>query len=137
MCPLAFGAHDRAVGANVCELPLQRGDPVAGQPTVGLDLRLAGSPGTDTAVDSTGSEALEVRPQPAHPRQVVLELSELDLELALGAVGMVGEDVEDDRRAVDHRNPELGLEVALLSRRQLVVAGHQVRVRARQRGLQL
>jgi hypothetical protein len=42
-----------------------------------------------------------VRPQAAHAREVVLELRELDLELALGRVGVVGEDVEDDRRAID------------------------------------
>ena len=83
------------------------------------------------------AEALEVRPEPAHAREVVLELGELDLELALGGVGVVGEDVEDDRRAVDHRHAELLLEVALLARQQLVVAGDEVGVRLRDRALQL
>ena len=84
-----------------------------------------------------GAEPLEVRPQAAHPREVVLELRQLDLELALGAVRVRGEDVEDDRGAVDHRQPERRLEVALLARRELVVAGDEVRVRARELGLQL
>jgi hypothetical protein len=74
-----------------------------------------------------------VGPQTAHPREVVLELGELDLELALGAAGVVGEDVEDDRRAVDHRHAERLLEVSLLARLQLVVACHQVGVRLAQR----
>ena len=39
---------------------------------------------------------------------------------------MVGEDVEDDRRAVDHRHADRLLEVALLARQQLVVEGDQV-----------
>jgi hypothetical protein len=39
-----------------------------------------------------------------------------------------GEDVEDDRRAVDDRRAERLLEVAALARRQLVVAGDDVRV---------
>ena len=39
---------------------------------------------------------------PAHARQVVLELRELDLELPLGAHGVLGEDVEDQLRPVDH-----------------------------------
>ena len=50
---------------------------------------------------------------------------------------MVGEDVEDDRRAVDHRDPDLLLEVPLLARQQLVVAGDQVRVGLAHRALQL
>ena len=77
-----------------------------------------------------GAEALEVGPQAPHAREVVLELGELDLELALGRVGVVGEDVEDDRRAVDHRHVERRLQVALLARRELVVGGDQVGARA-------
>ena len=119
------------------ELSLQRRDPVAGQTAVGLDLGLARAPGADPAVDTSRAEALEVRPQPPHPREVVLELRELDLELALGGVSMRGEDVEDDRRPVDHRDAERGLEVALLAGRELVVAGDEVGVYARQVGLQL
>ena len=119
---LALGPHHRAVRADVDELALERRDPVAGQPPVGLDLRLARSSGTDAAVDASRAEALEVRPQAAHAGEVVLELRELDLELALGAVGVRGEDVEDDRGAVDHREAERRLEVSLLPGRELVVA---------------
>ena len=75
-----------------------------------------------------------MRPQAAHAGHVVLELRELDLELALGAVRVPGEDVEDHRGAVDDRHPELLLEVALLARAELVVAGDDVRV-GRLRGL--
>ena len=96
-----------------------------------------GPSGADPAVDPAGAEALEVRPQAPHPREVVLELRQLDLELALGGVRVGGEDVEDDRRAVDHRDAERRLEVALLARRELVVAGDEVGVRARDLGLQL
>ena len=67
-------------------------------------------------------------PEAPHAGHVVFELGELDLELSLGRVGVVGEDVEDHRGAVDHRHPQRRLEVALLARRQLVVAGDQVRV---------
>ena len=82
-------------------------------------------------------EPLEVGPQAPHPREVVLELGQLDLELALGAVGVVGEDVEDHRRAVDHRHAERLLEVALLARHELVVAGDEVGVRAGDLDLEL
>ena len=78
-----------------------------------------------------------MRPQPAHAGQVVLELGQLDLELALGGVGVVGEDVEDDRGAVDHGHVERLLEVALLARLELVVAGHDVRAGLLDRLLEL
>ena len=93
----------------------ERGDAVARQPAVGLDLGLARAPGADAADAAARAEALEMRPQAAHAGHVVLELGELDLELALGRVGVAGEDVEDHRGAVEHRQVELGLEVALLA----------------------
>jgi hypothetical protein len=69
-----------------------------------------------------------VGPQTPHAGHVVLQLRELDLELALGRVGVVGEDAEDHGGAVDDGDAELLLEVALLARRQLVVAGDDVGV---------
>ena len=122
----AAGAHDLAVSLQARQAATQVRDAVARQAAVGLDLRLAGAPGADPA-----TEPLEVGPQAPHPREVVLELGQLHLELALGAVGVVGEDVEDHRRPVDHRHAETLLEVALLPRNELVVAGDEVRVRAR------
>ena len=120
---LALGAHHRARALHVLEPAPQRRDPVARQPSIRLDLALPRSPRADSA-----AEALEVRPQSAHPREVVFQLSKLDLQLALRAARVRGEDVEDHRRAVDHRHAERLLQVALLARGQLVVAGDQVRV---------
>jgi hypothetical protein len=78
-----------------------------------------------------------VRPQAAHAGHVVFELGQLDLHLALGGVGVAGEDVEDQRRAVQHRHVELGLEVALLARGELVVGDDDVRVGLLEQGLEL
>ena len=72
-------------------------------------------------VPTPAAEALEVLPHAPHARQVVLELRQLDLELPLGAHGVLGEDVEDQLRAVDHARVERVLEVALLRRIELVV----------------
>ena len=77
------------------------------------------SPGPRVA--DAAAEALEVLPHPPHPREVVLELRELDLELSLGADGVLGEDVEDQLRAVDDARLERVLERALLRRAELVV----------------
>ena len=60
-------------------------------------------------------------PHAPHPRQVVLELRELDLELALGAARVLGEDVEDQLRSVDDARLEQVLEAPLLGRVELVV----------------
>ena len=120
---LALGAHRGARAAHVLQAPAQRRDPVAREAAVGLDLGLARPSRADPA-----AEALEVGPQAAHPREVVLQLRQLDLELALRGGGVRGEDVEDHRGAVDHCQPELLLEVALLTRAELVVAGDHVRV---------
>ena len=134
---LALGTHRRARRLRVLQAATQGRDAVARQPAVGLDLRLARAPGADTAVHAAGAEALEVRPEPAHAREVVLQLRKLDLELALGRVRVVGEDVEDDRRPVDDRDAERFLDVALLARQQLVVTGDQVRVRVLDGAFQL
>ena len=45
-------------------------------------------------------------PHAPHAREVVLELRELDLELALGAARVLGEDVEDQLRPVDDARVE-------------------------------
>jgi succinyl-diaminopimelate desuccinylase len=78
-----------------------------------------------------------VFPQPAHAREVVLELRELDLQLALGAAGMLSEDVEDELRAVDDTRPELVLEHALLRGCELVVDEQNLRGRGSVVALQL
>ena len=49
-------------------------------------------------------------------RYVVLQLRQLDLELAFGGVRMLGEDVENHGGAIDHAHLEPIFEMALLSR---------------------
>ena len=112
----ALLAADVALLLEPLEPALQERDAAARDPAVGLELRLAGAPRADAA-----AEALEVLPHAAHARQVVLELRELDLELALGADGVLGEDVEDQLGPVDDAGLELVLERALLRRVELVV----------------
>ena len=60
-------------------------------------------------------------PHSAHARQVVLELRDFHLELALGAHRMLGEDVEDQLGAIDDARLERVFQGALLRRRELVV----------------
>jgi hypothetical protein len=85
--------------------------------TVDLELRLTrAAPGADPARLLGEAAAFA-----AQSGQAVTEHGELDLGDALLAVGVLGEDVEDDRRAVDGRATEESLQVRLLGRRQFVV----------------
>ncbi len=76
-------------------------------------------------------------PEAAHAGKVVLELSQLDLELPLGCDGVLGEDVEDQLRSVDHPRLESVFELALLYRRELVVDEQRFRAGAGEGLLQL
>ena len=80
-----------------------------------------GSPRADAA-----AEPLEVLPLPDEARQQVGELGELHLQLALHRARPLGEDVEDERGAVDDPQAERAAEVALLDGRQRVVGDHEV-----------
>ena len=64
--------------------------------------------------------------EPDQPRQQVLQLRELDLQLAFARPRAPREDVEDELRAVDDLAVERLLEVAQLRRRQLVVEDDDV-----------
>ena len=134
---LALGAHHGARGLDVVQSASEDRDAVAREPAVGLDLGLARAAGADAAHAAAGAETLEVRPQAAHAGHVVFELGQLDLHLALGRVGVAGEDVEDHGGAVQHRHVELRLEVALLARRELVVGDDDVRVGLLEQRLEL
>src|SRR5579875_762138 len=98
-----------------------RSDAVARQAPVGLDLGLSGAARADAA-----TEALEMAPETAHAGEVVFELGELDLQLALRACGVRGKDVENHRGAIHDRQSQRRFEVTLLARGELVVAGDQV-----------
>ena len=74
-------------------------------------------------------------PQATHAREVVLELRQLDPELALGRDGVLGEDVEDQLRAVD--DARLRVLEPLLRRRQLAVDDEYLGTGGREGGLQL
>src|SRR5206468_4912534 len=89
---------------------------------VELDLRLTGSAGAHAGARAahlaTGLAGHRVAPA-AQARQQVLQLRELDLRLALAALRVLAEDVEDHGRAVDDLHLDDVLERASLTGRQL------------------
>ena len=63
----------------------------------------------------------------------MLELGQLDLQLAFVGARPLGEDVEDQAHAIDDPAAELALEIALLGRRQLVIEDGEARAGGGQR----
>src|SRR5207248_5301663 len=100
--------------------------PIADQPAVGFELRFAGAAQSDAA-----GLPLEVSPAAHQARRQMLELGQLDLELAFGAVGALGEDVENEAHAIDHATIERALEIALLRAGERVIEDHEIRPRFR------
>ena len=124
----ALAALDLPPGRHPGDLPAELGHPGADPAPVGLDLGLAGAAAPDPA--TAGDPATRLpghRLAPAaEPGQQVRELRELDLGLALPAPGVLGEDVEDQRGAVDDLDLDDALERAQLAGRELAVADHGV-----------
>ena len=90
-------------------------------PPVRLQFRLAGAAGADA-----GAEPGQARALTGEPGQAVLELRELDLETAFPRARPLGEDVEDERRAVDDSGARRLLDVAKLGRRQFAVEDEEI-----------
>src|SRR3954454_2473543 len=130
--PPARLAACRTLLGECLESPPQKRDSAPRQASVRLELRLPGAARSDPA-----AESLEVLPEAAHAREVVLQLRELDLELALGGHRVLGEDVEDQLRPVDDTRLERVFEGALLHRAELVVDDQHLRLRSGIRLLQL
>src|SRR4051794_19947989 len=122
---LALGV---AGALHVGELAAELGDLGVDAAPVGLDLGLTGATATD-ALAARGPAARlagEVATPAAQALLHVVELGQLHLRLALLALRVLGEDVEDQRGAVDGLDLELVLEVAQLARRELAVEDHRV-----------
>jgi hypothetical protein len=104
---------------------LQAHDLLTDAPAVDLELGLAGSARPDAAA----AEAREVRPGPGQARQHVLELRQLDLQLAFEAAGAGGEDVEDQLAPVEHLGVQTLGQRPLLAGAEILVDEHDARAR--------
>ena len=119
---------------QLLELVLELGDAALDPPPVDLELGLAAAEaGADAAalLREVGARAA------AQPRQPVAQERQLDLGLALERVGVLGEDVEDHRGAVERGAPEQLLEVELLRRASSLSNTTVSASTARQSSLQL
>src|SRR5690606_29886893 len=110
------------------QLTAELGDLRANAATIGLELGLTGAAQPHAAVRAGAAAGLAAHglTPAAQTRQEVLQLRELDLGLALGALGVLREDVEDQRRAVDDLDVDGLLQGDQLAGRELAVADHRV-----------
>ena len=97
--------------------------PAQQTPAVDFELGLTRTAGADTR-----TLLAQLETAAAQARQPVAQLRELDLHRAFLARRVLGEDVEDQRDAVDDVDREHLLQVALLRGRELVVEDHDVDV---------
>ena len=102
---------------------VEGGDALAEQAAVGFELGLARPPQADTTL-----LALQVSPTPHEAGREMGELGQFHLELALERAGALGEDVQNEARAIQHPALEMPLQVALLARRQGMVEDDQFRL---------
>ena len=72
----------------------------------------------------------QVAPEPRQARQQMLKLRQFDLQLAFPRAGALREDVEDERRPVEHLALETRFQVAALGRGEFVVEDDRVHLLA-------
>ena len=125
---LAPGAHHAAVALEPAEPAAQGRDPVAGEAAVGLDLALARAPGADAAVHAPAPRRSRWVQSPR--MRAMLYSSWASSTCSLPSAEWAWSAKMSRITAVRSitGTPERRLEVALLARRQLVVAGDQVGV---------
>src|SRR5690606_2112226 len=124
-----------APAADVLDGALQRGDAVADAAPVNLELRLTGAARADAT-----TQAAHRLTAAGQARQLVLELRQLHLHLRFAPASVLGEDVEDHLRAVEHLELRQRLDLPRLRRGELPVEDDEVSVlveRERHRLLQL
>ena len=118
LVPPPLGPLGLPGAVHLAQRGAQLGDPAVDPAPVGLELGLTGATAADAGAAAGPAAGLpgQVATPAAEPLLQVLQLGQLDLGLALGALGVLGEDVQDQRGPVDHLDLDLVLQVAQLRR---------------------
>ena len=109
--------------ANFQQLFLDARDAVLHPATIGFKLGFTVTAHADAALLSG-----QVTPEPCQARQEMLQLRELNLELAFASPGALSKDVENQRGPIQHLALENFFEIAALGGRQIVIEDHRVHV---------
>src|SRR5690349_16599362 len=107
------------------DLAVEVADALADAPALHLDLLLAEASARPHSPTPPANLTV-VRVGADQSRQQVMQARRLDLQTAFVCAGVLGEDLEDDLGAVEHPRLDRQLQVALLSRAQVLVADDEV-----------
>lgn len=105
---------------------VQRLHTIAEKTAICFQLRFTGTAQANAALLS-----FQVAPSADQTCQLMLDLRELDLQLAFGAARTQRKDIEDERGSIDHAAFEPLLEIALLNARERVIEDDEIGLRFR------
>jgi hypothetical protein len=114
-----------ALRPDLLDLSVEVSHPLADSPPLNLDLLLAKTPASPHPT-STPTNLSVICVCADESGQKVMEACGLDLQAAFMSARVLGEDLQDDLGAVEHPRLQLQLEVALLSRAQVLIADDKV-----------
>ncbi len=89
---------------------------------VGFEFGFAGTAGADAAAQPGHRRAVA-----GQPRQQIVQLRQLHLQLAFSRAGAARENIQDQLRPVEHLDVQRFFQIALLRGRQLAVEDHRGR----------
>ena len=120
-----------ALLAHVFQLLFEEGDARSDLAAIDFQLRFAGAAQTHARRARSPCSAAglphQVRPTARQPRQPIFVLRQFDLQRAFARVRVLREDIEDQRRPIEHARllAQFLLQIALMTRREFVVEqGH-------------
>ena len=90
-------------------------------PAVSFKLSFTRASGADAA-----AQLRHLNSPPGESRQHVFQLRQFDLQLSFAGSGVLGEDVEDKLRAVDHADIDYLFDIALLRGGEVVIKQNQI-----------
>ena len=122
MVALTRAALSKALTPDYLKLTFYTGDSVLHTPAVGFKL---GFTFTTTHADTAFLEG-QVAPKACQPREQVLQLREFDLELALARASALGENVKDERGAIEDFAIKYTLQIAALRGRKFVIKDDRI-----------
>ncbi len=128
---LAHGAMALTMGAHAVQLTFDVSDAPVDFPTVRFQLRLTRTAQAHTAARPARTAtclASQMGPHPGQARHTILKLGQLNLELALARLSVLGKDIENERRPVDHFDvlAKYALQLSLVARRQLIIHDNHI-----------